>query len=88
MTPIARRAEVRIQLKPGILDPQGETLDHALAALGYDDAANIRVGKWITFDVEGESEAEIERRVGEMCDKLLANPVIERYEFDLLESTE
>lgn len=87
MTPIARRAEVRIRLKPGILDPQGETLEHALSALGYDEASHIRVGKWITFDVEGDSEDEIERRVGEMCDKLLSNPVIESYEFDLVEAT-
>ncbi|MDX1622545.1 MAG: phosphoribosylformylglycinamidine synthase subunit PurS [Gemmatimonadota bacterium] len=77
------RVEVFVQLKPGMLDPQGETLEHALEAMGYESVEGMRVGKWITFDLEGGDRAEIEARVDEMCRRLLANPVIERYRFEV-----
>lgn len=75
------RVEVFIQLKPGMLDPQGVTLEHALESLGYGGVKAIRVGKWITFDLDGDDPEMFETRVGEMCERLLANPVIERYEY-------
>ena len=74
---------VKIQLKDGMLDPQGETLGHALTALGYEGVDQVRVGKWITFDVAGDVDDETRSRVDEMCRRLLANPVVERYTFDL-----
>ena len=77
------RVEVLIQLKPGILDPQGEALGHALEALGHDDVRDIRVGKWITFDLGEDGGSGVEERVRDMCERLLANPVIERYEYRL-----
>ena len=80
------RVQVFVQLKDGMLDPQGKTLEHALESLGYSGVDGVRVGKWITFDVEGEGREAIERQVGEMCERLLANTVIERYSFSLEEA--
>jgi phosphoribosylformylglycinamidine synthase len=79
------RVEVFIQLKDGMLDPQGKTLEHALEALGYQAVGDVRVGKWITFQVTGEGREAIERKVDEMCQRLLANTVIERYSFEIEE---
>jgi phosphoribosylformylglycinamidine synthase PurS subunit len=79
------RVEVFVQLKDGMLDPQGKTLEHALASLGYTGVQDVRVGKWITFAVAGESPDAIRRQVDEMCRRLLANTVIERYSFELAE---
>ncbi len=76
------QVEVHIQLKPGILDPQGETLENALTAIGYRGVRGMRVGKWITFEIEADS-AEVETQVEEMCSRLLANPIIERYEYQV-----
>ena len=79
------RVEVFVQLKDGMLDPQGKTLEHALEALGYSGIDDVRVGKWITFAVEGDGREEIGQRVDEMCRRLLANTVIERYSYELSE---
>ncbi len=82
---MSARVEVFVQLKPGMLDPQGATLKHALADLGYRGVDGVRVGKWITFHVENGDPAALEATVDEMCRRLLANPVIERYHFRVLE---
>ena len=79
------RVEVFVQLKDGMLDPQGKTLEHALEALGYSGVEDVRVGKWITFAVEGDGRDEIGEKVDEMCRRLLANTVIERYSYELSE---
>lgn len=79
------RVAVFVQLKEGMLDPQGKTLEHALEALGYTGIEDVRVGKWITFVVAGGGREAIERQVDEMCRRLLANTVIERYSFELEE---
>ncbi|MGH2819345.1 MAG: phosphoribosylformylglycinamidine synthase subunit PurS [Actinomycetota bacterium] len=73
------QAEVDVMLKPGIADPQGQTIERALPALGYDGVTDVRVGKRIELLVDAAHEAEAERRVLEMCDRLLANSVIESY---------
>ena len=75
--------EVFIQLKPGLLDPQGETLAHALESLGHDGVTELRVGKWITFRLDETDRAAAEREVQQMCERLLANPVIERFQYRL-----
>jgi phosphoribosylformylglycinamidine synthase len=77
------RVEVFIQLKPGLLDPQGETLTHALESLGHEGVSELRVGKWITFRMDESDRAAVEREVEEMCERLLANPVIESFEYRL-----
>ncbi len=69
-----------------MLDPQGKTLEHALEALGYTGVEDVRVGKWITFAVEGENREEIGRQVDEMCRRLLANTVIERFSYEVAEN--
>ncbi len=73
-------ARVNVTLKPGIADPQGQTIERALPALGYDGVRSVRVGKMIELEVDAPDEAEAQRRVEEMCERLLANPVIEAYE--------
>ncbi len=79
------RVEVFIQLKPGMLDPQGQTLTHALESLGYDGVSDLRVGKWITFDLEEQDRSALDHEVREMCERLLANPVIERFDYRIHE---
>jgi phosphoribosylformylglycinamidine synthase PurS subunit len=74
------RAEVSVMLKPGISDPQGLTIERALPALGYAGVSEVRVGKLVELSVEAVSEEEARTRVLEMCERLLANPVIESYE--------
>jgi phosphoribosylformylglycinamidine synthase len=77
-------ARVEVTLRPGIRDPQGQAIESAMAGLGFSGFSAVRVGKYITFLVDGP-RAEAERKVAEICDKLLANPVIEQYRFRLEE---
>ena len=74
------RVHVRILPRAGLLDPQGQAVEHALAALHFPDASNVHVGKAIALDVTAPSAAEAAARVRTMCDRLLANPVTEDYE--------
>ena len=76
-------AEVSVMLKPGIADPQGQTIERALPALGYEGVSEVRVGKQIHLDVEAADPDAARSRVLEMCEKLLANPVIESYEVSI-----
>lgn len=78
-------ARVSVTLKPGIADPQGQTIERALPALGYTGVENVRVGKLIELDVGAADEMEARSRVEEMCARLLANPVIESYEITIEE---
>jgi phosphoribosylformylglycinamidine synthase subunit PurS len=68
------RARVLIRPKEGILDPQGQAVEQALPALGFEGVRNVHVGRLIELDVEDESQ------LPEMCERLLANPLIEDYE--------
>jgi phosphoribosylformylglycinamidine synthase len=65
--------------RDGLLDPQGQAVEHALTALGFEEAAAVRVGRAIELDVSAGSRGEAEARARQMCDKLLANPVTEDY---------
>ena len=76
-------ARVDVMLKPGISDPQGQTIEKALPVLGYDGVSGVRVGKRIDLEVDASSEDEARTRVQEMCERLLANPVIESYEVSI-----
>jgi phosphoribosylformylglycinamidine synthase PurS subunit len=73
-------AQVRVTLKEGIADPQGQTIQRALPALGFDGVNDVRVGKLIELTVEASDPEDARARVTQMCDQLLANPVIETYE--------
>jgi phosphoribosylformylglycinamidine synthase subunit PurS len=77
------RVHVRILPRKGLLDPQGQAVEHALMALKFPEASNVHVGKAIALDVAAGSAAEAETRVRMMCDRLLANPVTEDYEIEV-----
>ncbi len=64
----------------GIADPEGQTIERALPALGFEGVADVRVGKLIRLHLEAPDETTAYERAGELCRRLLANPVIERYE--------
>lgn len=72
-------AKIHITLKPGILDPQGKTIQHGLAALGLAGITEVRVGKVIELTLEDMVPERARAVVAEACHKLLANPVIENY---------
>ncbi|MFO8060940.1 MAG: phosphoribosylformylglycinamidine synthase subunit PurS [Bacillota bacterium] len=75
------RARVYVTLKPGVMDPQGETLTASLKRLGFDEVCEVRVGKYLEIEVEGEGSEGLER-VDRMCRRLLANPVLEDYRIE------
>ena len=79
------RVRVLIRPKEGILDPQGQAVERALPALGYEGVENVHVGRLIELDVGGD-ERTIPARVEEMCERLLANPLIESYEVQAIGS--
>lgn len=77
-------AKVYVYLKKSVADPQGATVQHALQALGYEGIHDVRVGKYLELRVDGSlDEAAAKSQVTQMCDKLLVNPVIEDYRFEL-----
>lgn len=78
------RARVTVMLKAGVLDPQGEAVRHALTALGFEGVTGVRQGKVIEIDLEGTDRAAAEAQVTAMCERLLANTVIERYAVEIL----
>jgi len=80
------RVRVLIRPKEGILDPQGQAVERALPALGYQDVSNVHVGRLVELDVDGNGD--VEAQVREMCERLLANPLIESYEVQALDGTE
>ena len=78
------KARVHVTLKPGVLDPQGQAIAQTLGRLGYREVSAARVGKMIELDLDGEISRETAQiRVKEMCDKLLANTVIESYRVEI-----
>ena len=76
-------ARVVITLKPTVNDPQGDTIGNGLRDLGFDTVDSVRAGKYMELRVEESSEGSAGEKVAEMCDKLLANPIIEDYRFEL-----
>ena len=75
------KARVHVMLKEGVLDPQGEAVRHALGALGFEGVRGVRQGKVIDLDL---TEGTTEKTVQDMCEKLLANTVIESYRVEVL----
>ncbi|GAA5417431.1 phosphoribosylformylglycinamidine synthase subunit PurS [Paraliobacillus ryukyuensis] len=78
-----KKVLIHITLKEGVLDPQGKAVQHSLETLGYDTVKEVRVGKYMELVVE--DDASIEQQVETMCEKLLANPVIENYSYTVEE---
>lgn len=81
-------ARVEVQLRPGIADPEGATIERALPALGFEGVAHVRAGRCFTFEVSAPDEGAARTKATELADRLLANPVIEqsRLELQALES--
>ena len=77
------KARVFITLKNGVLDPQGKAIGHALNNLGFRQVGDVRQGKVIDIEIEERDETKARASLKEMCDKLLANTVIEKYEIEL-----
>jgi phosphoribosylformylglycinamidine synthase len=77
------KAKVYITLKSGVLDPQGKAVQHSLGALGFTEVKDVRIGKYIEVALDGVDRETAEQRVKEMCQRLLANTVIESYRFEL-----
>jgi len=79
------KARVHVMLKTGVLDPQGEAIRHALGSLGFAGVDAVRQGKVIELDLAESDRAAAEASVREMCEKLLANTVIERFDIELID---
>ncbi len=76
-------AKIHVTLKKGVLDPQGKAVHHALNDLGYQEVKEVQIGKYMELRLAGVTSDEAEKRVQEMCEKLLANTVIESYRYSL-----
>jgi phosphoribosylformylglycinamidine synthase len=77
------KASVRVFLKPGVLDVQGKAVENALHGLGWPGVTDVRVGRVITFDLATADAATARNEVETMCQRLLANPVIESYQVEI-----
>jgi phosphoribosylformylglycinamidine synthase len=80
------RVRIYVSLKYGVLDPQGKAIQSSLHTLGYSEVRDVRTGKCLEIEVDAGSGSDTEARLRGMCDKLLANPVIEDYRFEIIES--
>lgn len=76
-------AEVHVRLRPGIADPEGQTIAGALRSLGFDTVAEVRAGKLLRLSLEAGDRAAAEASIAEMCRRLLANPVMETADWEL-----
>jgi len=76
-------AKVFIRLKPTVSDPQGQTIHGGLRQLGFDSVESVRAGKYMEIRLDEDDEESAGRKLRDMCEKLLANPIIEDYTFDL-----
>ena len=77
-------AQIHVTFKEGVLDPQGKTVHHALTDLGYDEVLDVNIGKYLEIKLDSTSKKEAEIRVREMCERLLANTVIESFRFNIV----
>jgi len=78
------KVRVLVRPKEGILDPQGQAVERALPALGFDGASSVHVGRLIELQVDGTDKSSVKAEVEQMCERLLANPLIESYQVDVL----
>ncbi|MCF7921965.1 MAG: phosphoribosylformylglycinamidine synthase subunit PurS [Candidatus Marinimicrobia bacterium] len=79
------KAIVTVMLKKGIFDPQGRAVQNGLGSIGFNQVKKVRVGKQIEIDLDMTDRATAEASVHDMCDKMLANPVVESYSFEIKE---
>jgi phosphoribosylformylglycinamidine synthase PurS subunit len=79
------KIKVFVTLKQGVLDPQGQAIERSLHSLGFGGVTGVRMGKYLEFELDGSSSEEARHQTRQMCEKLLANPVIEDYRFEIQE---
>jgi phosphoribosylformylglycinamidine synthase subunit PurS len=77
------RVKIFVSLKNGVLDPQGKAVERSLHSLGYQEVQDVRVGKFVELNLQTGSREAAEDRIREMCDRLLANPVIENFHYEI-----
>jgi len=78
------KAKIIVMPKRTVLDPQGKTVLHALDSMGFKGIREVRVGTVMEIELEGGSKAELQKKIDEACHKLLSNPVIEEYTFEIV----
>ena len=79
------KAHVWVMLKSTVLDPQGQTIERALASLGYEKVQNVRQGKFFVLDLDGLNRADAQTQVERIAKDVLTNPVIEEFRFEILD---
>ncbi len=79
------KAVIKIRLKKGILDPQGKTVNNALHHLGFNSFDDVRIGKLIEMNIDEKDQKKASTQIEDACKKLLANPIIEDYTYELIE---
>lgn len=77
------KAKVYVTFKKGVLDPQGKAVGSALKSMGYNEVKNLRIGKFMEIEFDSSSRQNAEKRLKEMCEKLLANTIIEDYRVEV-----
>lgn len=77
------KARVYVTLKPGVLDPQGQAVGRTLSKLGFEEVADVRIGKYVELELDEADPARARERLTEMCNRLIANTVIEDFRIEL-----
>ena len=77
------KAKVYVTLKKSVLDPQGKAVQHSLSTMGFSEVKDVRIGKYIELDLGNADKAQAESKLKTMCEKLLANTVIEDFKYEL-----
>jgi phosphoribosylformylglycinamidine synthase len=77
------KVKIIVTLKDGVLDPQGKTVKFALDKMGYKNIGDVRIGKYIEIEANNGNKEKLKKEIDEICDKLLANPNIEKYTFSI-----
>lgn len=79
------KANIKVLLKKSIFDPQGATIKHSLNTIGFENAEEVRVGKYLELKITAPDRATAETQAREMCEKLLYNPIIETYDLEIVD---
>ncbi len=78
------KAEIKISLRKGILDVQGKTVEQALHSIEFQDITSVRIGKFVELNIQAESIAKAKSMVEDACKKLIANPIVEDFQIDIV----
>ena len=81
-------AEIDVMPLKNLLDPQGKAVHHSMQKIGFEEVSSVRIGKHITMEIEAENKEKAQEKIQEACDKILANPVMEGYNYTVREADE